>query len=119
MPERPLGAGPAAGDVAFLRGMTAGHLVFLGARVYDYPRTADGAYAAEEPTYDHAAGLGLLRDPARLVLRRSSEPSVLASSLRWRNEAAAPVLVAKANLRSRVHQRAHMDYIGVRRRDAR
>ncbi len=113
--EKTIGAEACAEDLAFLRWMNAGHFVFLGARVYDYPRTADGAYAAEEPTYDHAAGLGLLRDPARLVLRRSSEPSVLASSLRWRNEAAAPVLVAKANLRSRVHRRAHMDYIGVRR----
>jgi glutamate dehydrogenase len=104
-----------AEDLAFLRWMDAGHFVFLGARIYDYPRTPDGAYAAEEPSFDHARSLGVLRDPARLVLRRSSEPSVLASSLRWRTEAAAPVIVAKANLRSRVHRRAHMDYVGVRR----
>jgi glutamate dehydrogenase len=102
-------------DLAFLNWIDSGHFVFLGARVYDYPRTADGDYAAEEPTYDHAKGLGVLRDPERLVLRRSSEPSVLASTLRWRTEAAAPVIVAKANLRSRVHRRAHMDYVGVRR----
>ncbi|HEY7853360.1 MAG TPA: NAD-glutamate dehydrogenase, partial [Caulobacteraceae bacterium] len=101
--------------LAFLRWMDAGHFVFLGARVYDYPRLADGAYAAEEPTFDHTKGLGVLRDPERLVLRRSSEPSVLASSLRWRTEAATPVVVAKANLRSRVHRRAHMDYVGIRR----
>ncbi|HEY1448903.1 MAG TPA: NAD-glutamate dehydrogenase, partial [Caulobacteraceae bacterium] len=113
--EKTAGADAAAEDLAFLRWMDAGHFVFLGARVYAYPRTSDGAYAAEEPTYDPALGLGLLRDPARLVLRRSSEPSVLASSLRWRTEAAAPVVVAKANLRSRVHRHAHMDYVGVRR----
>ncbi|HEY2482508.1 MAG TPA: NAD-glutamate dehydrogenase [Caulobacteraceae bacterium] len=115
MLARTVGADAVAEDLAFLRWMNAGHFVFLGARVYDYPRTDAGAYAAEEPTYDHKAGLGLLRDPARLVLRRSSEPSVLASSLRWRTEAAAPVVVAKANLRSRVHRHAHMDYVGVRR----
>jgi glutamate dehydrogenase len=109
------GADAIAEDLEFLRWMEAGHFVFLGARVYDYPRAPDGAYAAEEPTFDHAKGLGVLRDPARLVLRRSSEPLVLASSLRWRTEAATPVVVAKANLRSRVHRRAHMDYVGVRR----
>ena len=77
-------------DLAFLRWIDAGHFVFLGARVYDYPRTPDGDYAAEEPTYDPERGLGVLRDPERLVLRRSSEPLVLASTLRWRTDAAAP-----------------------------
>ncbi|HEY5289289.1 MAG TPA: NAD-glutamate dehydrogenase, partial [Caulobacteraceae bacterium] len=110
-----LGAEAIAEDLAFLRWIDSGHFVFLGARVYDYPRETDGSYAAGEPTYDHAKGLGVLRDPGRLVLRRSSEPSVLASSLRWRTEVAAPVVVAKANLRSRVHRRAHMDYVGIRR----
>ncbi|HEV7159020.1 MAG TPA: NAD-glutamate dehydrogenase [Caulobacteraceae bacterium] len=110
-----VGAAVTAEDLAFLEWIDSGHFVFLGARVYDYPRNADGLFAAEEPAFDRAAGLGVLRDPNRLVLRRSSEPSVLASSLRWRTEAAAPVIVAKANLRSRVHRRAHMDYIGVRR----
>jgi len=110
-----LGEAALSEDLAFLRWIDAGHFVFLGARVYDYPRNADGSYAAEEPTYDQTKGLGVLRDPAQLVLRRSSEPSVLASSLRWRTEVAAPVVVAKANLRSRVHRRAHMDYVGVRR----
>ncbi len=110
-----LGADVVNEDLAFLRWVDTGHFVFLGARIYDYPRTAEGGYAAEEPSYDRASGLGVLRDPERLVLRRSSEPSVLASTLRWRTEAAAPVVVAKANLRSRVHRRAHMDYIGVRR----
>jgi glutamate dehydrogenase len=110
-----LGSETVAEDLAFLRWIDSGHFVFLGARVYDYPRGGDGAYAAEEPTYDQTKGLGILRDPGQLVLRRSSEPSVLASSLRWRTEVAAPVVVAKANLRSRVHRRAHMDYVGVRR----
>ncbi|HEY7899798.1 MAG TPA: NAD-glutamate dehydrogenase domain-containing protein, partial [Caulobacteraceae bacterium] len=104
-----------AEDLAFLRWIAAGNLILLGARVYTYPRDADGAYSAEEPIYDAGTGLGLLRDPDRHVLRRSSEPSVLATSVRWRTEVAAPVLVAKANLRSRVHRRAHLDYIGVRR----
>ena len=31
--------------------LTADRFVFLGARVYDYPRTAAGDYAAEEPVF--------------------------------------------------------------------
>jgi len=104
-----------AEDLAFLRWMDAGHFVFLGARRYDYPRDADGGYLADEPTFEPGEGLGVLRDPARLVLRRASEPAVLASALRWRLEAAEPVVVAKSNLRSRVHRRVYMDYVGVRR----
>ena len=114
-PNLSLGSDDIDEELAFLRWMEDGHFVFLGARVYDYPRDADGSYAAEQPSFDHAKSLGVLRDPERLVLRRSSEPQVLASSLRWRTEAATPVVVAKANLRSRVHRRAHMDYVGVRR----
>ena len=36
-------------DIEFLRWMDDGHFVFLGARIYEYPRTPDGGYAAEEP----------------------------------------------------------------------
>ena len=104
-----------AEDLAFLRWMDAGHFVFLGARSYDYPRTADGGYAAEEPLYQPEGSLGVLRDPARAVLRRASEPAVLSASLRARLENAEPLVVAKSNLRSRVHRRVYMDYVGVRR----
>jgi glutamate dehydrogenase len=104
-----------AEDIEFLRWMAAGHFVFLGSRCYDYPRTEDGGYAAEEPLYQPEDGLGVLRDPTRLVLRRASEPAVLSANLRRRLEAAEPVVVAKSNLRSRVHRRTYMDYVGVRR----
>ena len=102
-------------DVAFLRWLDVGHFIFIGARVYDYPRTADGGYAAEEPTYGPERSLGVLRDQALTVLRRGSEPAVLSANLRWRLESAEPVVVAKSNLRSRVHRRVYADYVGVRR----
>ena len=100
-------------DVEFLRWMDAGHFVFLGARVYHYPRTADGDYAAQEPDFDPADSLGVLRDPNRFVLRNTDEPAVLSAALRLRAQIPAPVVVAKANLRSQVHRRAVMDYVGV------
>ena len=112
-------APPHAGDwdeeIAFLRWLEEGHFVFLGARIYEYPREPDGQYAAEEPLYQPEEGLGVLRDPARLVLRRGNEPAILSAALRRELETGDPLVVAKSNLRSRVHRRAYMDYIGVRR----
>ena len=101
-------------DLAFLRWLTEDRFVFLGARTYEYPRTADGDYAREEPRFDPKAGLGVLRDPARSVLRRDSEPAMLSEGAR-RYLGDAPLVVAKSNLRSRVHRRGYMDYIGVKR----
>jgi glutamate dehydrogenase len=99
----------------FLRWMRDQHFIFLGARVYDYPRTPDGGYAAEEPLYQPEGSLGVLRDQARAVLRRSSEPAVLSAQLHRHLGSDAPLTVGKSNLRSRVHRRAYMDYVGVRR----
>ncbi len=60
--------------------------------------------------------LGVLRDPTRLVLRRANEPAVLSAAIRRRaGRAPPPLVVAKSNLRSRVHRRVYMDYVGVRR----
>lgn len=104
-----------AEDLEFLHWVDAGHFVFLGAREYEYPRTADGGYAAEEPVFKPEGSLGVLRDQSLTVLRRASEPAVLSAALRQSLEAADPLVVAKSNLHSRVHRRAYMDYIGVRR----
>jgi glutamate dehydrogenase len=102
-------------DLAFLAWLIADNFVFLGARAYEYPRTADGGYAAEEPAFDPAAGLGVLRDPGRFVLRRGSEPAVLSADARRELADAPPLIVAKSNLKSVVHRRTYMDYVGVRR----
>jgi glutamate dehydrogenase len=97
--------------VSFLQWLREDHFIFLGAREYDYPRTSDGGYAAEEPVHRPEDSLGVLRDQQRLVLRRTSEPAILNPHL----EQGPPLIVAKSNLKSRVHRRAYMDYVGVRR----
>jgi glutamate dehydrogenase len=104
-----------ADAIAFLRWLEGGHFVFLGARIYDYPRLPDGSYAAEEPLILPEAGLGVLRDDNRPVLRRANEPAVLSPALRRTLRLTEPVVVAKANLRARVHRRVFADYVGVRR----
>jgi glutamate dehydrogenase len=104
-----------AEDMDFLDWLASDHFVFLGARVYEYPRTADGGYAAEEPLYQPEGSLGVLRDQDRTVLRRGSEPAILSRQVRNHIEVGDPIVVAKSNLRSRVHRRGYMDYVGVRR----
>jgi glutamate dehydrogenase len=99
----------------FLRWLGAEHFVFLGARIYDYPRLANGDYAPEEPGHADDASLGVLRDNELAVLRRANEPAILTSALKGYLETSPPIIVAKSNLRSRVHRRAYMDYVGVKR----
>jgi len=99
----------------FLRWLGEDHFVFLGARVYEYPRLANGDYAPEEPGHGDDASLGVLRDNELAVLRRASEPALLTSELKGYLETSAPLIVAKSNLRSRVHRRTYMDYVGVKR----
>ena len=101
--------------LALLRWLEAQHFVFLGARVYDYPRAKNGRWAHEQPAFEPESGLGILRDPHRQVLRRDNEPAVLASTLKTVMDAAEPLVVAKANTVSRVHRRVYLDYIGVKR----
>nr|WP_297933946.1 NAD-glutamate dehydrogenase [uncultured Brevundimonas sp.] len=102
-------------NIAFLRWAKSDHFVFLGARDYAYPRSADGGYAAEAPLEVSDQGLGILNDPERRVLRRASEPAVLTPAMQRQLDESEPVTVAKANMRSRVHRRAYMDYVGVKR----
>ncbi|MBS0294995.1 MAG: NAD-glutamate dehydrogenase [Proteobacteria bacterium] len=108
-------AAEVAEDIAFLRWLQADRFVFLGARNYEFPRTTDGAYEPEEPMPQTEQALGVLRDPNRPVLRRAHEPAVLTAQIRKQLDLGEPVTVAKSNLKSRVHRRVHMDYVGVRR----
>jgi glutamate dehydrogenase len=112
---RGVDAGVLAENLAFLQWLQADHFVFLGARDYDYPRSKDGGYEAEAPLSQSGVGLGVLADPERTVLRRANEPAVLTRSMKKQLDLSEPVTVAKANLRSHVHRRAYMDYIGVKR----
>ena len=105
-------------NIAFLRWVKSDHFVFLGARDYDFPVGANGELQAEAPMSENESGMGILSDPERRVLRRASEPAVLTPAMKQQMDHSDPVTVAKSNLRSRVHRRAVMDYIGVKRYDA-
>ena len=113
--ERPGKATPE--EIDFLSWLEADRFVFLGARVYEFPRLPNGDYAPEEPLYQAKDGLGVLRDPERTVLRRASEPAILVKKAKDRIFREAAVTVAKANAKSRVHRRGYLDYVGVKRYD--
>uniref|UniRef100_B0T423 NAD-glutamate dehydrogenase n=1 Tax=Caulobacter sp. (strain K31) TaxID=366602 RepID=B0T423_CAUSK len=113
--KAPIPEAERAEGLAFLDWLEGDRFVFLGARIYEYPRTPDGGYAAEEPLYQPEGSLGVLRDQTLTVLRRGSEPAILSPQVRDHLLLGAPLVVAKSNLRSKVHRRGYMDYVGVRR----
>ena len=76
----------------------------------------DGDYAAEEPLYQPGDGLGVLRDPERTVLRRANEPAVLTAQMKRQLDLARPGRPwPSPTCARRVHRRAYMDYVGVKR----
>lgn len=101
--------------LAFLRWLRAGQFTFLGCRDYRYIVGADGKLERKEPDIVDGSGLGVLRDPDRNVLRSTAEPLLLSPAIEAYLRAPSPVIVAKANMKSRVHRRVYMDYIGVKR----
>lgn len=102
-------------SISFLKWLANDNFIFFGVRSYDYPRDDTGALANEEPQIREELNLGILRDPLRMVLRRLNEPSVLTDAVRAYLEEPSPIIVAKSNLRSRVHRRTVIDYIGIKR----
>src|SRR5262245_58106780 len=107
----PLPVGEIAESVQFLEWLIADNFTFLGIR--DYAIGADGSL---QPKFD--SGLGLMRGRYVHVLSRAGQdvqvtPQVIEFLLEPRL-----LIVMKANTRSRVHRRAYLDYIGVKRFDA-
>jgi glutamate dehydrogenase len=106
----PLPVDEIAEAIQFLEWLRADNFTFLGVR--DYVLKGN----VPEPMHDNA--LGVLRLPEMRVLKRGDElleytPEIMA----FLNEP-KPLIVAKANVRSLVHRRVYLDYIGVKRFDA-
>lgn len=96
--------------VAFLQWLEEGNITLLGMREY----RLDGDMQTGDLSAGSEAGLGLLRDPNVLILRRGSEFVALTPEIRSFYLQSDPLIITKANVRSRVHRRGHMDYIGVK-----
>ena len=92
----------------FLDWLTEHNFTFLGMRSY----RLEGDRL--EPVAN--SGLGVLRDPEMRVLRSGAEFVESTPELVEFVASGETVLVTKANVRSRVHRRQHLDYVGVKLR---
>jgi glutamate dehydrogenase len=107
----PLPPDDVAEAIHFLEWLVSGNFTFLGVR--DYELT--GKEHALDPVFE--TGLGIMRRPEMRMLKRGGElleftPEILAFL-----QEPKPLIITKAAVRSRVHRRVHMDYVGVKRYD--
>jgi len=101
-------------SIAFLYWLRDNHFAFLGSRIYRFDGEIEGGDLVALPE----SGLGILRDPNTRVLRRGTELVNLTAEVREFLMLPAPLIITKANVRSDVHRRVHMDYIGIKLFDA-
>lgn len=94
--------------IAFLDWIARDNFTFLGLREYRLPSGDTAADPVE------GSGLGLLRDPSVRVLRRGRELVAMTPEIRAFLARPQALIIAKANVKSRVHRRAHLDYVGVK-----
>ena len=99
-----------AESLAFLRWLLAGNFIFLGVREFAYAGDQEHGELVPRPEL----GLGLLRDEAVSVLRQGPEEHRLTPQGRAFFLNSPPVIVVKANSKSTVHRRIHMDTIGIK-----
>jgi glutamate dehydrogenase len=107
----PLPAAEIAEAVAFLEWLADNNFTFLGVRNYKFTPGED----ALEPVFE--SGLGILRARDMRVLRRWNQPLVITPEMRALIKQPTLLIVTKAAVRSRVHRRVYMDYVGVKRFD--
>ncbi len=89
------------------------HFTFLGSRDYTFTTQEEGRLDA-----DPDSGLGILSDLERRVIRRGPDRGILTAQVRSFLTQPQPLIITKANERSRVHRHVHMDYVGVKIFDA-
>jgi glutamate dehydrogenase len=94
--------------IAFLDWMIGDNFTLLGVRAYGFP---DSDVAADPVA---GSGLGILRDPDTRVLRRGKELVVMSPEVRAFLAKPRALIITKANVKSRVHRRVHLDYVGVK-----
>jgi glutamate dehydrogenase len=90
----------------FLQWLTENNFTFVGMREY---RIGTGGLEQVD-----GSGRGILRDSARRVLRSGAEFVEFTPQHGDFLQSEEPLFVTKANVRSRVHRRAHLDYVGIK-----
>jgi glutamate dehydrogenase len=98
--------------IQFLQWLIAGNFTFIGIRDY--------VFGGKDCDFEAVPGsaLGILRAQDLQVLRRNDQPVAITPQIRAFLEQPQSLIVTKANVRSRVHRRVYLDYIGVKRFNA-
>lgn len=104
----PLPEDEVAEALNFLEWIAGDNFTLLGVRAY---RFAGGDTAADPVD---SSGLGILRDPDVRVLRKNRELVVVTPEIRAFLAKPQALIITKANVKSRVHRRVHLDYVGVK-----
>ncbi len=107
----PLPAAEISEAIAFLEWLLDNNFTFLGIRNYDFTAGDETL----EPVFE--SGLGILRAREMKVVQRWNQPLVLTPEMRALLKEPTLLIVTKAAVRSRVHRRVYMDYVGVKRFD--
>ncbi len=107
----PVPVGDIAEAIQFLEWLNANNFTLLG--VQEYTVAADHDL---QPVPD--SGLGLLRQHDLPILRRGGQVVTVTPEIQAFFNEPKTLIVTKANVKSRVHRRVHMDYIGVKRFNA-
>ena len=97
--------------LAFLSWLRDNNFTFLGMREYVY--TGDGNSA--ELSRATTEGLGILSDPDVLVLRLGKDQVTTTPEILDFLQGPDFLIITKANVRSVIHRRTYMDYIGIKR----
>ena len=97
--------------LAFIAWLRDNNFTFLGMREYVY--TDDGK--AAEVSRSSSEGLGILSDPDVLVLRLGKDQVTTTPEILDFLQGPDFLIVTKANVRSVIHRRTYMDYIGIKR----
>ncbi|MET0747879.1 MAG: NAD-glutamate dehydrogenase [Rhizobium sp.] len=100
--------------LAFLAWLRDDNFTFLGMRDYIY--SGKGKDATVER--DSGTGLGILANPDVRVLRQGQDAVTTTPEILAFLDGPDFLIVTKANVKSVVHRRAYMDYVGVKRFDA-
>ncbi len=109
----PIPADEIAEAIHFLDWIADNNFTLLGMREYEFVGGVKEG-RLERVALDEGAGYGILRDPEVLVLRRGREWVTYTPELRDFLLQPVPLIVTKANVKSLVHRRVHLDYIGVK-----
>jgi len=109
----PLPSDQLAEGIQFLEWLCDENFTFMGMRYYGWPdKSQSGDLIA-----DHKTALGILKDANLNIMTRNGSPVVVTDEIRAFLNSETPLIITKANMKTNVHRRAYLDYVGIKQYD--